>query len=52
MSNCGGENISYCGLDCAACPAYIATQAGDQEGLKKTAETWSRELGLDIKPED
>ncbi|MEX0974748.1 MAG: DUF3795 domain-containing protein [Bacillota bacterium] len=46
------NNIAFCGLDCAACPAYIATQADDQEGLKKTAETWSKELGLSIKPED
>ncbi len=46
------DMISFCGLDCAACPAYIATQNNDQEGLRKTAETWSKQLNLDIKPED
>jgi len=45
-------NIAFCGLDCEECPAYLATQNDDHESLKKTAETWSRQLGLDIKPED
>lgn len=44
--------IAFCGLDCSACPAYIATQANDQEGLKNTAEKWAKDLGLPIKPED
>lgn len=43
---------AFCGLDCAACPAYIATQAGDSEGLRKTAERWSKELGLNITADD
>lgn len=44
--------IAFCGLDCSACPAYIATQADDQEGLRRTAESWSQGLGIPIKPED
>ncbi len=44
--------IAFCGLDCAACPAYMATQANDEEGRRKTAEKWSQELGLPITPED
>jgi hypothetical protein len=46
------ENIAFCGLDCTTCPAYIATQNNDQDGLRETAEAWSKQLGLDIKPGD
>jgi hypothetical protein len=33
--------IAFCGIDCAACPAYVGTQAGDAELLAKTAAEWS-----------
>ncbi len=33
--------IAFCGIDCAACPAFVATQTGDAELLAKTAEEWS-----------
>jgi hypothetical protein len=33
--------FAYCGLDCAECPAYIATQAGDEARLAETATQWS-----------
>ena len=46
------NSIAFCGLDCAACPGYIATQNNDRQWLEKTAETWSKELGIPIKPED
>jgi len=39
------ENISYCGLNCLECEAYIATQANDSEALKKVAEKWAKEYG-------
>lgn len=45
------EIIAYCGIVCSACPAYIGTQTGDQDLLKRTAEKWARELGLPITPE-
>jgi hypothetical protein len=32
--------ISACGLDCAACDAFIATQANDMVALEKAAEKW------------
>ena len=42
------ENISFCGLDCLACPAYIATQHGDEKTLKRIASKWSNgELKFD-----
>jgi hypothetical protein len=32
--------LAYCGLDCAQCPAYIATQANDIPKLTSLAEEW------------
>jgi hypothetical protein len=43
--------IAACGLDCAACPAYIAAMTDDEALRKKTAEEWSRAYGFDCKPE-
>jgi len=36
--------IAYCGLDCAQCPAYQATQANDRESLEKTAAMWREQF--------
>lgn len=43
--------IAFCGIDCAACPAYIGTQTGDEELLAKTAEEWSTDDEA-LAPED
>jgi len=40
------ELIAACGLDCAACPAYVATLANDKEGLAKIAGEWSKQFGF------
>lgn len=32
--------IAYCGLTCTECPAYVATQADDREGLERVAAQW------------
>jgi hypothetical protein len=42
----------YCGLDCGACPAYIAKQTNDDELRKKTAEEWSVLFETAMKPEE
>ena len=34
------QKISYCGLSCSECPAYIATRDGDNEKLKALALEW------------
>ena len=34
------QMLSYCGIDCAVCPAYIATQANDIEKLTSLAGEW------------
>lgn len=32
--------IAYCGIDCAGCEAYIATQADDQAAKMSLLEKW------------
>ncbi len=44
--------LSYCGLDCSGCPAYLANRDDDQALREKTAPEWSKTYGADIKPED
>ena len=38
--------IAVCGLDCAVCPAYVATAADDKAALAKLAEDWGRQFGF------
>lgn len=35
--------IAFCGILCSECPAFKATQAGDEELLAKTAGEWTSE---------
>ena len=44
--------ISYCGLVCSTCPAFIATRDNDNVKRKQTAEEWSKQFKSEIKPED
>ena len=32
--------IAYCGLDCAQCGAYLATQANDRAAMQRVADEW------------
>ena len=32
--------LGYCGIDCAQCPAYVATQADDQEAKDRLLAEW------------
>jgi hypothetical protein len=34
------QMLSYCGIDCSACPAYLATQANDVKKLTTLAGEW------------
>jgi hypothetical protein len=43
---------AYCGLDCAACSAFLATQADDRTRKEETAREWSARYHADIKPSD
>jgi hypothetical protein len=46
------KKIAFCGLDCAACPAYIAYHTNDQALRKKTAPEWSVRYNANLKPDD
>jgi hypothetical protein len=37
--------LSYCGLDCGECEAYIATQKDDRAGLEAVAKNWAAQFG-------
>ena len=43
--------ISYCGIDCEKCDAYIATSNNDQALREKTARLWSELNHATILPE-
>jgi hypothetical protein len=38
--------IAYCGLDCAQCEAYKATQANDTQAKILIAEKWQKEFNI------
>ena len=44
--------IAYCGIICTKCPVYRATQADDDKAREEVAKLWSKQYGIDIKPED
>jgi hypothetical protein len=44
--------LSMCGLDCAACPAFIAHRTDDNALREKTAIEWSQQFHADLKPAD
>ncbi len=46
------KTLAMCGLDCAACPAFIAYQTNDQALRAKTAAEWSKAFKVELKPED
>jgi hypothetical protein len=39
-------SFAVCGLDCAACDAYLATQANDEEAKAKVVARWQEEYHL------
>ena len=45
------ELIAYCGLDCEACQARIATLNNDDDLRRSVARLWSELNGADITPE-
>jgi hypothetical protein len=40
------KKLAFCGLDCNACPAYIATQSEERAGLERVAELWREQFGV------
>ena len=45
------NRIGYCGLDCEACDAYLATPHDDQALREKTAKLWAELNHAPILPE-
>ena len=45
------QYIAYCGLDCEACEARLATVSNDQELRVRVAAEWSELNGVVITPE-
>jgi hypothetical protein len=41
------QMIAYCGLNCAGCPAYLATRAEDEKKARETAALLKEEYGID-----
>jgi hypothetical protein len=46
------EQISFCGMICNECTAFLATQKNDDDERKKVAEIWSKQYNADIKAEN
>jgi len=46
------ELFGYCGIECDACPARIATRTNDAALRAKTAAEWSKSFGHNFKPEE
>jgi len=44
--------ISYCGLICTECPAYLATVNDDDTERQRVAEMWSKQFGGDFRASD
>ena len=45
------DYIAYCGLDCEACEARLATVYNDNELRIKVSKEWSELNGVEITPE-
>lgn len=50
--DCVEKMIGFCGITCTECRAFVATKEDDDAKRKDVAETWSKEYGGEIKPED
>ncbi len=46
-----GDYVAYCGLDCEACEARLATIHNDEALRVKVAKEWSEMNGIEITPE-
>ena len=43
--------ISFCGINCGECDAFIATKENSDEKRAEVAQLWSKKFNSDIKPE-
>jgi len=43
---------AYCGIICSKCPVYIATRNNDDKAREDVARLWSKQYGINMKPQD
>jgi hypothetical protein len=48
----GKQLFAFCGLDCAACPAFNASKRLSMEERQKVADQWKKEFNTDLKATD
>lgn len=46
------EMVSFCGLLCNECGAFIAAKNDDDEKRAEVAQLWSKQYNAEFKPED
>lgn len=46
------DMTACCGILCSKCDAFIATSSDDDAKRAKTAELWSKQYGMAVKPEE
>ncbi|MEN8208680.1 MAG: DUF3795 domain-containing protein [Candidatus Fermentibacteria bacterium] len=44
--------MAYCGLNCAECPAYLATLSGSEHSREKIAKEWSGIYNTEFSPDE
>jgi hypothetical protein len=44
--------IAFCGINCAECPTFLATQEDNDHKREKVAEQWSKDYQMQIKAKD
>jgi len=44
--------VSFCGLLCNECGAFVATKNNDDEKRKEVSQLWSKQYNTNLKPED
>ncbi len=44
--------IAYCGLDCAKCPTFLATQKDDDAAREKTVALYAEKFGMKLQKVD
>jgi len=40
--------IAYCGINCAGCPTYLATQKNDDSMRKQVQSLWKNQFKVDF----
>jgi len=44
--------LAYCGINCNACPVFVASQADDAHQKAQVAALWSKRYKMNLTPDD